>query len=84
MSRRKDQHQDFYANHGGVHFTQNVPAEQINNFVRELSSEKRDNLFEVLDELEQAGMITLYNDGQLADGSGHIGGTAGCYEENDR
>jgi hypothetical protein len=82
MSRKKDVHQDFYANHGGVHFTQNVPAAQINNFVRELPGEKRDSLFEVLGELEQAGLITLHNDGQFADGSGHIGGTEGCYEDN--
>lgn len=80
MTRKKDAHQDFYANHGGVHFTQNVPAEKINDFVRQLPSAKRDNLFEVLGELEQAGMITLYNDGQLTDGSGQVGGTAGCYE----
>ncbi|MBL0385324.1 hypothetical protein JJB07_01580 [Tumebacillus sp. ITR2] len=84
MTRKKDVHQDFYANHGGVHFTQNVPADQINNFVRELPSDKRDNLFEVLGELETAGMIKITNDGRFADGSGKLSGTAGCYEDDEK
>lgn len=81
MSRPKNEHQDQYASHGGVHFTQNVPTETINHFVRELPSSQRESLFEVLGELEAAGMITIQNDGRFTDGSGKVGGTEGCYEE---
>jgi hypothetical protein len=72
-----------YARHGGVHFTQKASTEQINTFVRELSSDKRDSLFEVLDELSQAGLIQLHNDGKFADGNGVDHGTAGCYEDKE-
>lgn len=48
--------QEHFARHGGVHFSNRVPPEEINRFVRELPPEKRESLFEVLKELEQAGM----------------------------
>ncbi|MDA8233493.1 MAG: hypothetical protein M0Z31_01550 [Clostridia bacterium] len=48
-----------FIKYGGVHFTNNVPPEEINNFVRQLPAEKRDSLFEVVKELEDAGLITL-------------------------
>jgi hypothetical protein len=72
--------QDRYARHGGVHFTQKASPEEINQFVKNLPSDKRDSLFEVLDELNQAGMIEITNDGQFADPHGNLHGTEGCYD----
>lgn len=74
---------EHFARHGGVHFTQKASNEQINNFVRQLSDDKRDSLFEVLGELNQAGLIQLQNDGQFADGNGVDHGTTGCYEDKE-
>ncbi|MFS8578747.1 MAG: hypothetical protein LOD88_01815 [Novibacillus thermophilus] len=71
------QHEHF-ARHGGVHFRSNCPPEEINAFVHSLPSHKRDSLFEVLSELNEAGLITLYNDEVWADGSGNIGGSDDC------
>jgi hypothetical protein len=62
----------------GVHFSNRVPPEEINRFVRELPPEKRESLFEVLKELEQAGMIVIHNDGIWADGEGKVGGSREC------
>lgn len=45
--------------YGGASFTNNVPAEDINNFVKMLPAEKRDSLFEVIKELEAHGLITV-------------------------
>ena len=73
--------QDRYARHGGVHFVQKAPAEQINNYVRELPEERRESFFELLDELQSAGMIEIKNDGVFADPSGKLHGTEGCYED---
>ncbi|RAL23372.1 hypothetical protein [Thermoflavimicrobium daqui] len=69
---------DFFARHGGVHFTPNVTAKEINRFVDNLPEEKRESMFEVLQELSNAGLITLYNDGVFADGEGKIGGSNEC------
>jgi hypothetical protein len=80
MTRRRDQHEDRYARHGGVHFLPNASAEQINDYIRNLPDDKRDSLFEVLDELNQAGLITIQNDGVFADPSGKLHGTEGCYD----
>jgi hypothetical protein len=76
--------QEKYAAHGGVHFQQIRSNEEINQFVRSLPSEKRDSLFEVLDELDKAGMIRLVNDGVFADGTGRLHGTEGCLEAEER
>ncbi len=73
--------QDWHAHLGGVHFTQQASTEQINQFVRRLPEQKRDSLFEVLDELNQAGLIQIKNDGQFSDPHGNLHGTTGCYED---
>ncbi len=65
---------EHYARHGGVHFRNNVSPTEINNFVRKLPAGKRESLFEVLDELDKAGLITVVNDHVFADGHGVVGG----------
>ncbi|MFY0545868.1 hypothetical protein [Brevibacillus sp. H7] len=65
---------DHFVRHGGVHFLTNVSPQDINNFIRKLPAGKRDSLFEVLDHLDQAGLITIVNDHVFADGKGVIGG----------
>ncbi|GGE05738.1 hypothetical protein GCM10011571_03570 [Marinithermofilum abyssi] len=72
------QQEEHFARHGGVHFSTNAPAEEINQFVNSLPADKRDSLYEVLNELGRAGLITFYNDGLLADGEGKIGGSNEC------
>lgn len=56
-----------YAKYGGVHFTQKAPTQDINEFVRALPSEKRDSLFEVLSELNAAGLIQIENNHEIVD-----------------
>jgi hypothetical protein len=68
------EHNDHFVRHGGVHFRTNASPQEINNFVRKLPAGKRDSLFEVLEQLDQAGLITIYNDHLFADGSGVVGG----------
>ncbi|HHY92403.1 MAG TPA: hypothetical protein GX511_03590 [Firmicutes bacterium] len=51
-----------YLQYGGVKFWNNVPPEEINRFVRSLPSEKKDSLFEVVQILDQEGLITLDRD----------------------
>lgn len=70
--------QKHFARHGGVHFSNRVSPEEINRFVRQLPPEKKESLYEVLKELEQAGMIVIHNDGIWADGDGEIGGSQEC------
>lgn len=65
---------DIYVRHGGVHFRNNATPQEINNYVRKLPAGKRDSLFEVLDQLDQAGLITVLNDHVFMDGNGVIGG----------
>jgi hypothetical protein len=65
---------DHFVRHGGVHFRTNVSPQEINNFIRKLPAGKRDSLFEVLDHLNQAGLITIVNDHVFSDGNGVIGG----------
>lgn len=48
-----------YVKYGGIKFTNNVPPEEINKFVRELTPEKRSSLFEVIQILDREGLITL-------------------------
>lgn len=78
MANNQAEQQDHFARHGGVHFKNNVPAEQINSFVKQLSEDKKENWFEVFNELETAGMITIVNDHVFADGKGKIGGSNDC------
>lgn len=63
---------DLYAKYGGVHFVQLAPAQDINKFVRSLPEEKRDSLFEVLQELHNAGLIEVQQDHQILDAHGEI------------
>jgi hypothetical protein len=69
---------DLFAKHGGVHYRTNVPKQQINLYVRSLPEHKRQSMFQVMKELESAGMITIYNDGLFADGEGEVGGSQDC------
>lgn len=48
-----------YIKYGGMKFVNNVHPAEINRFVRTLPAEKRDSLFEVVHELDRAGLITL-------------------------
>ncbi|MBO8165362.1 MAG: hypothetical protein H0Z34_16885 [Brevibacillus sp.] len=63
-----------FVRHGGVHIQTHVPAEEINHFVARLSAGKRKSMFDVMQQLEKAGYITVLNDHLLADGNGVIGG----------
>lgn len=65
---------DRYAKHGGIHFEQLAPASEINRFVNQLPQSDRENLFEVLDHLNHAGLIKLINDGVYTDGEGVVHG----------
>jgi hypothetical protein len=70
--------ESLYSKHGGVHFKKKSSAEEINNFVSQLSEDKRSSLFEVLAELDRAGMISIINDGEFADGEGQLSGSEDC------
>lgn len=70
--------QSMYSKHGGVHFLKKASAEEINGFVSKLPDTKRDNLFEVLGELDRAGLISIVNDGKFADGEGRLEGSEEC------
>lgn len=48
-----------YVKYGGMKFVNNVPPAEINEFVRNLPAEKRESLFEVVHELDRAGLISL-------------------------
>ncbi|QDX91684.1 hypothetical protein JNUCC42_17225 [Brevibacterium sp. JNUCC-42] len=65
---------DHFVKHGGVHFRNNVTPQEINNYIRKMPAGKRESLFEVLDHLEEDGLITVYNDHVFTDGNGVIGG----------
>ncbi|SFI68949.1 hypothetical protein [Thermoflavimicrobium dichotomicum] len=69
---------DHYVRHGGVHFTPNVSPEKINQFVNQLPESKRESMYQVMQELAQAGLITVHNDRVWADGEGKIGGSNEC------
>ena len=68
------QENDHYVKHGGVHFRNNVSPQEINEFIRKLPAGKRDSLFEVLEQLDQKGLITIVNDHVFTDGNGVVGG----------
>lgn len=65
---------DHFVKHGGVHFRTHVSPQEINNFIRKLPAGKRESLFEVLDQLDQAGLISVINDHVFTDGDGVIAG----------
>jgi hypothetical protein len=67
-----------YAKHGGIHFIKKRSEREINSFVSKLPAEKKDSLFEVLDQLSQAGFIQIVNDGKFADGEGKLEGSDEC------
>ncbi|MGG3886013.1 hypothetical protein [Brevibacillus panacihumi] len=71
---REQNANEHFARFGGVHFRSHVPPQQINRFIGRLPAGKRDSMFEVLDQLEQAGLITVCNDQVFADGNGVVGG----------
>lgn len=61
-----------HAVHGGVHFTQIATVRDINDFVRNLPESQRDNLFEVIKALDEAGLIQIENDGELWNPYGEV------------
>lgn len=48
--------------YGGVKFRNLVPPVKINRFVNRLPRTKRESLFEIASELQQAGLIRVFND----------------------
>lgn len=50
---------DKFIKFGGAKFTTNAPVETINKFVRELPPDSKSSLFEVTNELEDAGLINV-------------------------
>lgn len=48
-----------YLRYGGMRFTNNVPPEEINRFVRRLPSEDRESMSKVVEILAREGLITL-------------------------
>ncbi|NMB45248.1 MAG: hypothetical protein GX998_02430 [Firmicutes bacterium] len=50
---------DLHIRYGGMRFSKNARAEEINRFVRELPMEDRQSLAMVVRRLEAAGLITL-------------------------
>lgn len=50
-----------HVKYGGVRFENLVPPQEINRFVRELPEEKRSSLFQVIQELRDAGLIEVYD-----------------------
>jgi|GEM_PF-1230377 len=70
--------QDHFARHGGVHFTNNVSPEEINDFVDSLPEDRKESMFEVLQELRDEGMIDIVDDHVFTDGEGKIGGSDDC------
>ena len=71
VQETSDEH---FVRHGGVHFRTHVSPQEINQFIRKLPAGKRDSLFEVLEQLDQAGLISIVNDHVFADGDGVIAG----------
>ncbi len=52
---------DKHVRFGGVSFENLVPPQEINRFVRELPADKRESLFEVIQQLRDAGLIAVYD-----------------------
>ncbi|WP_346428491.1 hypothetical protein [Alicyclobacillus mengziensis] len=69
---RTQRERSMYAKYGGVHFTQLAHARDINEFVRALPADKKDSLFEVMEELHNNGYIRIDNDHEFMDHTGEI------------
>lgn len=50
---------EYYLKYAGARFVRNAPQEEINAFVNGLSEEERSSLYNVVNLLEQEGLITL-------------------------
>lgn len=50
---------EYYLKYAGARFVHNAPQEEINAFVNSLSEEERSSLYNVVNLLEQEGLITL-------------------------
>lgn len=50
---------EYYLKYGGDKFVNNVPPEQINEFVARLPEQQRSSLYEVAKELWDKGLITI-------------------------
>lgn len=50
---------EYYLKYAGACFVRNAPQEEINAFVNSLSEEERSSLYNVVNLLEQEGLITL-------------------------
>ncbi|KPV42768.1 hypothetical protein [Alicyclobacillus ferrooxydans] len=75
MAEDKDRSQrerSLHARYGGVHFTQLAHARDINEFVRALPMDKKDSLFEVMQELHNSGYIRIENDHEFTDHTGEV------------
>jgi len=48
--------------YGGVKFRNLVPPVKINRFTNKLPVDKKESLFEISTELQQAGLIEVFND----------------------
>lgn len=48
--------------YGGVKFRNLVPPVKINRFVNRLPRSKRESLFEIASELQEAGLVDVLND----------------------
>ena len=59
MYQIRDQH----IKYGGVNFSNNVSPEEINRFIRDLPSEHKESLFNVVKLLDEAGLITVHTGG---------------------
>lgn len=68
MQRPRSMH----AKYGGVHFTQLLPVQDINAFVRSLPDAQQASIFTVMRELHQHGYIRIENDGDWTDAGGEI------------
>ncbi|MCF8565641.1 hypothetical protein LLE49_13030 [Alicyclobacillus tolerans] len=67
-----DRTRELHSKYGGVHFTQLAHAREINDFVRTLPGDKKDSLFEVMQELHNHGYIRIENDGEWMDPGGEV------------
>ncbi|MFZ3100743.1 MAG: hypothetical protein WA131_06710 [Desulfitobacteriaceae bacterium] len=48
--------------YGGVKFHNLVPPVKINRFINKLPFDKKESLFEISTELQQAGLIEVFNE----------------------
>lgn len=53
---------DKYIKYGGMKFKQKAPTQEINRFVYNLPEEKRNSMYQVVNELDDADLIDLENE----------------------